>query len=241
MPVQWYEGQIERIDQLSTNTKSFVLKITEMESFDFLPGQFMTFDLPIGDKRLNRWRSYSLASRPDGGNLIEFCIVKNEKGLGTSYLFELNVGDKIKCKGPEGGFVVPENIENIEVIMICTGTGVAPFRSMIRHVIDNNLTFKKIHLIFGTRNVQNILYRAEFEKLASNYYNFQYDIALSKDKIDGIHHGYVHDIYLKSYRDATNNRIFMVCGWTSMVDDTIANLLIKCHYDKSQIKYELYG
>ena len=241
MAVEWYEGQIVGIEQLSDNCRSFVLKIDDCDHFEFVAGQFMTFDLPIGEKRLHRWRSYSISGQVEDSNLIEFCIVKNENGLGTPYLFTLNVGDVIKCKGPEGGFVLPQDIADKEIIMICTGTGVAPFRSMIRHVISKNIPFKKIHLIFGTRNADNILYRDEFEKLAAENRHFHYDVALSRDKIAGIHHGYVHDIYLKLYGTVTRDRIFMLCGWTSMIDDTIANLMVKCQYDKSQIRYELYG
>lgn len=115
-------------------------------------------------KRLNRWRSYSIANRPYGTNILEFCIVKSQDGPGTRFLFEeVQVGSVLKFKGPDGGFVIPANLD-VEIIMLCTGTGVAPFRSMIHHLVENKIPFRSIHLIFGTRTENSILYRDEFEK-----------------------------------------------------------------------------
>ena len=240
MPVHWYEGRVIDIKEMSPTTRQFFVSVGD-EAFDFLPGQFVTMDLPVGEKRNQRWRSYSIASHPDGGHVLEFCIVKADAGVGTKYLFEeVNVGDTLKFKGPDGGFVLPKNLEN-EIIMICTGTGIAPFRSMLAHVRNHQLDFYKIHLIFGTRNSAGILYREEMEQMAREYSNFTYDVALSREKLDGFHHGYVHDVYMKSYQEVSPMRHFYLCGWSQMIDEAVANIILKMGYDKSQVHYELYG
>lgn len=240
MPVHWYEGRVIDIKKMSPTTRQFFVFVGD-EAFDFLPGQFVTMDLPVGEKRNQRWRSYSIASHPDGGHVLEFCIVKADAGVGTKYLFEeVKVGDTLKFKGPDGGFVLPKNLEN-EIIMICTGTGIAPFRSMLAQVRNHQLDFYKIHLIFGTRNSAGILYREEMEQMAREYPNFTYDVALSREKLDGFHHGYVHDVYMKSYHEVSPMRHFYLCGWSQMIDEAVANIILKMGYDKSQVHYELYG
>lgn len=240
MPVHWYEGRVIDIKEMSPTTRQFFVSIGD-ERFEFLPGQFVTMDLPVGDKRQQRWRSYSIASHPDGGNVLEFCIVKADDGIGTKYLFEkVKRGDTLKFKGPDGTFILPKNLEN-EIVMICTGTGIAPFRSMLRYIRDQQLAFHKIHLIFGTRNSSGILYKEEMETMLRDYPNFKYDVALSRESSDGHYHGYVHDIYMKNYLDIMPNRHFYLCGWSQMIDEAVENIILKMGYDKSQVHYELYG
>ena len=242
MPTQWYQGTVTEIIQMSPTTRQFKVRIMDEDGiFDFLPGQFITLDLPVSEKRLFRWRSYSIANHPDQSNQLELVVVKSDTGLGTKYLFdEIKVGEKLKFKGPDGGFILPPDLEK-EIVMICTGTGVAPFRSMIRYISANKLPYKHIHLIFGTRYANGILYRNEFELLKKNSPTFFYDVALSREGLKDCHHGYVHDVYLEKYKEISPDRHFYICGWSHMIDETVANLIIKAGYDKSQIHYELYG
>ncbi|MBK8698739.1 MAG: hypothetical protein IPN29_04070 [Saprospiraceae bacterium] len=125
--------------------------------------------------------------------------------------------------------------------MVCTGTGVAPFRSMIQAVLNEGMPFKQIHLIFGARRESDILYRAEFESWEKSHPNFIYDVALSREEEWPGHRGYVHDIYLDGYKKDDQDVIFMLCGWTRMIDEAVVNLITKMGLDRSQVKYELYG
>ncbi len=242
MPTVWYQGRITEISHLSQSTMEMKMEIDQCDGiFDFLPGQFITMDLPVSEKRLHRWRSYSIANGPDQSNILEFCIVRSSEGLGTKYLFEeVKIGTIIKFKGPDGGFVIPIDL-SVEIVMICTGTGVAPFRSMINYIKANKLDFKGIHLIFGTRSEENILYREEFEMFSKENPSFKYSVALSREEKPDFHHGYIHDIYMKDFNQINAERQFYICGWSKMIDEAVANLLITLKYDRSQIHYELYG
>ncbi|MDV7396219.1 hypothetical protein RZS08_32800, partial [Arthrospira platensis SPKY1] len=53
--------------------------------------------------------------------------------------------------------------------------------------------------------------------------------------------GYVHQVYLERYAQPDPGVAFYLCGWSNMIDDAVANLIVKLGYDKSQIHYELYG
>ncbi|MEK7254250.1 MAG: FAD-binding oxidoreductase [Bacteroidota bacterium] len=249
MPVKWFDCHLVRTEDTSKETKRFWLEIQDENHFDFQAGQFVTMDLPVGEKRLQRWRSYSIANPPDGSNLLEFCIVHLDGGLATQYLFDVaKPGTNIRFKGPDGAFVLPEKIEK-DLVFICTGTGVAPFRSMIQDLHRKNLPHQNIHLIFGTRWKDGILYREEFETLAQTMPGFRYSVALSREEElppDGqnmeFRRGYVHQFYLENYAGKPLTDVdFYICGWSKMIDEAVANLLLKLGCERSQIKYELYG
>lgn len=241
MPTTWYDGFVKKTESIAPHVNHFWLEVPALQSFDFKSGQFVTMDLPIGDKRLQRWRSYSIASAPDGSNMLELCIVRAENGNATKYLFdEVQQGSALRFKGPDGGFVLPETIDK-DLVFICTGTGVAPFRSMLHDLRKSGKPHQKIHLIFGTRDENSILYRSEFEEFAQNMPSFRYDIALSRQTDWPGYQGYVHQIYMEHYKDVRPDVDFYLCGWSNMIDEAVANLLVKLGYDRSQIHYELYG
>ncbi len=242
MAKKWHEAKLIKIQEESPTTKRFWIELEDKETpFAFRAGQFITLDLPIGETRLDRWRSYSIANAPDNSNILELCIVKLEGGRASKYFFEdIELGQKFRFKGPGGVFTLPERPAN-DLVFICTGTGVAPFRSMIFDLINKGNTLPNIHLIFGTRTTTGILYRQEFEQLALSQSSFKYSIALSRKKAVGTHHGYVHQIYEQAYIKTGKNTVFYLCGWSNMVDEAKQKLIKKMGFDERQIITELYG
>ncbi len=241
MPWKWYDGKVVDIRVLSPSVRQFTVDTCEPPPFVFRPGQFVTMDLPVSEKRLQRWRSYSIASAPTAGSLLEFCIVHLEGGLATDYLFnQITVGSQIRFKGPDGNFVLPDRLDH-DLVMICTGTGVAPFRSMLRYIRETGMQHRGLHLIFGARRQEDILYREEFEALTHELPGFRYDVALSREAGWEGYQGYVHKVYLEQHTPARQDVRFFLCGWTQMIDDAVANLIVKMGYNRSQVVYELYG
>src|SRR5665647_2858426 len=136
----WRTGKVIKIEQQTYNTRRFFIQVPELETFDFKPGQFVTLDLPIHEKRNKRWRSYSIASWPDGTNVFELCIVLLEDGEGTPYLFnEVKEGTQLTFRGPVGVFTLHEENYEKDLFLICTGTGIAPFRSMVQYIKLHNI------------------------------------------------------------------------------------------------------
>src|SRR6188508_2077499 len=140
----WRTGKVIDIIQETHNTRRYFIQIPELEKFDFIPGQFVTLDLPIHEKPNKRIRSYSIASWPDGTNVLELVIVLLEGGLGTTYLFNnIVVGSELTLRGPQGVFTLDDEDLQKEIIMICTGTGIAPFRSMATYIKLHNIPHNK--------------------------------------------------------------------------------------------------
>lgn len=237
----WMEGEFIRITHESPTTRRFWVRIPSVERIDYQPGQFFTFDLPIHEKKNKRWRSYSIASTPNDTNVLEFVIVQLEGGAGTRYLFEdVQEGSSLILRGPLGNFLLPKDLSK-EICFICTGTGVAPFRSMLHYLHQQSEQPPAIHLIFGSRTMDNVLYRAELEQLAAEWDRFHYHPTLSREKSPEWtgRKGYVHNIYEELYADR-RDAYFYLCGWDVMLNEA-RERLGNMGYGKGQVIYESYG
>lgn len=249
MAWKWYDSTIVRIEDCAPDVRRFWLQMPVDDPLEFKAGQFVTMDLPIHEKRLKRWRSYSVAGPPGEKEMPEFCIARLEGGAASAYFFETaQVGETIRFKGPDGNFVLPDELSDRDLVFICTGTGIAPFRSMIQDIRRRQLPYRSIHLIFGTRYAAGILYRHEWEALLRDMPDFQFSVALSRESElragdfgFPVYKGYVHQIYMDAYPKAQPGQDFYICGWSNMIDDAVENLLVKMAADKSRIHYELYG
>jgi ferredoxin-NADP reductase len=252
----WQTGSVIRIEDETPSTKRFWIQLPALESFDFKPGQFVTLDLPIHEKASKRWRSYSIASWPDGTNVFELVIVLLEGGAGTQYLFQhVKVGSELILRGPQGVFVLPDTIDR-DLFFICTGTGVAPFRSMTHHIFNHQIAHQNIFLIFGCRKWADCLYRNELDELQNHVKDYHYLPTFSRETPDAfgskpIRTGYVHEIYEEICRanvaPADTSQLnslpaayFYLCGWKNMIDEAKQRIL-SLGYDRKTIHQELYG
>jgi ferredoxin-NADP reductase len=239
----WQDAVVTKIVQETPTTKRFFMALTSGQLFDFTPGQFVTLDLPIHEQKNKRWRSYSIASAPSNNNEFELVIVHLEGGLGTTYLFnEVAVGSTLLMRGPQGVFVLPKPITT-DLYFICTGTGVAPFRSMLMDIHQKKTPHQHMHLLFGCRQYTDCLYGEEMKALEAVVPQFYYHPSFSRETEirDGAQLGYVHATYKKLLASgASKDAHFYICGWKNMVDEartTLADLGIP----KTQIHFELYG
>ena len=248
----WVQGIVIQITDETPTTKRFWIQVPSTENFNFKPGQFVTLDLPIHEKPNKRWRSYSIASWPDGTNVFELVIVLLEDGAGTPWMWaNVTIGTELTLRGPQGVFTLPEHIEK-DLYFICTGTGIAPFRSMVHHIINHHLPHQNLYLIFGCRNLGDALYQAEFRELEKRVSTFHYLPCFSREeKRDDIINGYVHQVYedalkSKTWIDDTDNTplpppaSFFLCGWKNMIDEARQRIQ-QLGYDKKAVHFELYG
>lgn len=234
--MSWFDAKLISKNRLSPEVYSLEFEIGSMGVFDFTPGQFVVFDLPIGERRLERWRSYSISSAPSQNNRFGLCIGRLSDGKGSQYLCDsLEPGMVLKGKGPQGAFYIPKDNE-LDLVMICTGTGVAPFRSMIMSM--NRPSFQ-IDLIYGTRNADNLLFEDEWKAKISQGFPLKYHPILSRAPLNG-RQGYVHSVYEELFAQNPNGKLYMLCGWQNMVDEAVAKLKVM-GVEERLIKYELYG
>lgn len=241
MKTIWHEAQVVAIDQISDTKLVCTMRQSDDQPFQWEAGQFITMDLPLGDKRRHRWRSYSIANAYDGRGEIELGIGYLENGSASAYFFnDVQIGSTIRFKGPEGQFVLPSSTDR-SIVMIATGTGVVPFRAMLSKIQHQDLDYEHIHLIYGARYERDLLYRDELTRMSDNMPNFHLDIVLSREEEWIGYRGHVHDVYLERYKEKSEEYYFMLCGWSSMIDEAMPHLMRLVVNPPGQIKYELYG
>ena len=149
---------------------------------DFVAGQFaeLSFvdDGQTDKKKITR-RAYSIASGPDEKSFLEFYLALVPEGKLTPKLWQLKVGDKLWL-GPniKGKFTLEKIPPKSNLICVATGTGLAPFRSMLyQEFISKSLDRKDIgsmSLVHGVRYEQDLTYRFELEDKAATIGEFKY-------------------------------------------------------------------
>jgi len=193
-------------------------------------------DLPIQSKITNR--AYSIASAPGDNNGFELVISKKPAGLGTNYLFhEVKNGSVLQVTKALGKFGLPDPIEH-DLCFICTGTGIAPFRSILHHIYEKHIPHKNIYLVFGNRWKADILYREEFENLAKEHPDFTFIPVLSRETEWNGRKGYVHSVYEELFADK-HPAYFYICGWEEMTKEARTRIA-GMGYDKKFIRFEVY-
>lgn len=213
-----------------------VLTVTSDQDTSFLAGQYYSFK--IKDK-VNR--SYSIASNP-GQKEIEFLVEILEGGEGSTFIDHLKSGDEFDALGPLGFFTLENagalNDEN-PLLFAATGTGIAPIRSMILHLLKDLNSKREIKLFFGLRFDDQIYYFDEFEKLEKEYSNFHFTPIISKpsDNWKGIV-GHCQDCIKK---EPVNEfaKVF-ICGSNTAVQG-ISSDLMEYGYKKENIFFEKFG
>ena len=138
------------------NDSLFSFTTTRDESFRFENGQFVMIGLQLNEKPL--LRAYSIAS-PNYAEHLEFFSIKVPNGPLTSRLQTIQVGDEILVgRKPTGTLLLSDLNPGKHLYLLSTGTGLAPFISLIQDP-DVYESFEKIILVHGVRKIDDLAYR----------------------------------------------------------------------------------
>lgn len=223
---------LDRATTLSYNVKSFRLRLVNPADLAFQAGQFVIVHVPKDGSFVKR--AYSISSPPHEQGVVELCIQHVEKGAASTFFWQLKEGEPVTISGPHGRFTLKEPL-TYQPVFMATGTGVAPFRSMIQHLYHVNC-LQDIWLIFGCRYEHTVLYEAEFKTLASMKHNFHYLPTVSRPKEWQGETGHIQQTFQKHIRDFTNKEIY-VCGWLEVVKAVVKDLT-ELGVPPAQLHYE---
>jgi len=232
MPATAYRATTEHIESLSYNVRSFRFRLQEPPQLPFKAGQFIIINVPHEGKTVKR--AYSIASAPHEPFTLELCIQKAEGGIASTYFWQLKEGDPVSLSGPHGNFLLKEPLD-YEPVFMATGTGVAPLRSMIKHLFQVNFT-GNVWLLFGTRYEHALLYESEFRSLAGLRRNFHYVPTVSRPKEWHGETGHIQQTFQKHITDFANKEIYL-CGWLEVVK-AICKDLESFGVPKEKLHYE---
>jgi ferredoxin-NADP reductase len=200
----------------------------------FKSGQFMQMFIPLPDGKIRR-SSYSIASSPTHTAFFELCVTLVDGGKSSTYLHGLKVGDKIQGMGPLGTFRFDE-ASGREPVFVATGSGIAPFRSMIHEQLEKGAS-KTLRLIFGNRFEEDIIYRKDWEALAAQKANFKPMFTLSRAAWNGPK-GYVQD-HIQAFVLQPAEKDYYICGLKNMID-AVEQKLLSLGVPKERIHFERF-
>src|SRR5450631_2588520 len=151
----------------------------------------------------------------------------------------LDAGAEIAFQGPFGNFILHPPVR--DTVFIATGTGIAPFRSMLHWLLAKSERHqgRQFWLLFGARREQDIYYREEFERLAADHAKFHFLPTLSRADPEwkGLR-GYVQE-HLAEIVGARTDMHAYICGLDKMVKAN-RELLKSLGWDRTSIRYEKY-
>ncbi len=224
--------------QIAPAVKHLTFCREDREAVCFIPGQFITLYIPTAEKVLRR--SYSIANRShEASDRIEFAASYVPDGTASDLLFTMQVGDTVVAAGPFGRLILKDE-QPMRYILVATGTGVTPYRTMLSELakrFEQRPCFEVI-LLFGVRQPQDLLYRDEFTEFAKKNPWFTFRAYYSRFHLETPlllyeYMGYV----LAAFSDIDPNPqhdIVYLCGNPNMVDE-VFSLLVNSHGFPSDI------
>ncbi|HEX8923572.1 MAG TPA: acetate--CoA ligase family protein [Patescibacteria group bacterium] len=223
-------GVAKRHDILAS-TYHFV-SIAPADSFSFTPGQYVS--VKVADTRMN---CYSIAGQTADGQL-EFIIDTSPSGVGSHFFENLKVGDTLNFAGPLGKFTY-QNEETDHILFLATGSGIAPFRSIIKSLLEDQHVASPITLYFGLRQFSDIFWQQEFEELSKSHPNFTFKLCLSHPDAawQGLS-GHITTQFAKDFPDAKNCSAYL-CGGKAMIEEA-QQLLLAAGCLPGHIHFEKY-
>ncbi|MFH1136163.1 MAG: FAD-binding oxidoreductase, partial [Pseudomonadota bacterium] len=138
----------------------------------FQAGQYISLFLEIGGVRTSR--PYSISSPPNQIGYYDLTVKKVPDGLASSYLLEdLKVGDELDSSGPAGQFFFNPLIHDRTMVCLAGGSGVTPFLSMIREIVERGLD-REVFLFYGNRTLDEALFHPKLRKIAAKFPQIKY-------------------------------------------------------------------
>jgi ferredoxin--NADP+ reductase len=192
MPKYGFNATITYREDLNEELFIIRVRLKEGELPEFIPGQYAELALPPLDADLTsdehvRWirRAYSIASPPKASEYLEFLIVKVEGGALTPRLWKMQVGEELWL-GPlfKGKFTLDGIPRGIDLVMLSTGTGIAPFVSMLMEY-EGTGRWANLAFINGCRFAIDLAYKDFLEGVEKTNPRFKFLPAVTREPADG--------------------------------------------------------
>jgi CDP-4-dehydro-6-deoxyglucose reductase len=253
-----FDARLVRTRSLSSSVRELVFERADGAPFGFEAGQWVSLVLPVpgsvgntpkppGQEGDELRRAYSIASPPDGSPRFELAVTHVLTGPGSTYLHTLAPGSTLKAIGPQGFFTRPLD-DARPSLLVATGTGVVPFRSMIKASTAAGAK-GPLWLLFGVRTEADVLWRDELEALAAAHPHLRLFVTLSRPHPDegwagrqGYVQAHVEELWGELARLASPEAPAQayVCGLEKMVGAVRELLRKKMGLARQQVHSERY-
>ena len=235
--------KVAQIVEWSPDVKSFYLEPdsergTEVLAW-FSAGQYLSVSLDVDGKKLTR--PYSLASSPREALNGQYMLTVKRVGggLASGYILDnWSVGTPVTVSEPLGVFTYEPLRDAKTIIGVAGGSGITPFRSLARAIVDGDEDAELI-LLYGSRTLDDAIFQQEFRALETACPKFKLVNVLSDEERDGCEHGFITAQLIRKYAPDGDYSVFL-CGPQAMyrfVDKEIQSLGLR----KKFIRHELFG
>jgi ferredoxin-NADP reductase len=186
-------------------------------------------------------RSYSIASAPEE-DVVMLTVERLEDGEVSPYLVdELRAGDQLELRGPIGGYFVWECACGGPLLLLAGGSGVVPFRAMLRHAAAGERSIEP-RLVYSSRSLDDVIYRDELSRLAAAD-GADLHLTLTREWPEGWngHRGRVDRQLLDEVAFSPEEQALVyVCGPSAFVE-TVASTLVDLGHNASRVRTERFG
>lgn len=178
-PPERFEVRVAESRVLSPSVREIVFERADDKPLAFAPGQWVNLFVrgaAAGDEDLKR--AYSIASEPLGSPRFAVAVTRVEGGPVSPVLHALDVGATIVAVGPSGLFV-RDGADPSPALFVGTGTGITPFRSMLRAALRAG-SRAPMHLLMGVRHFEDAIYHDELRDIEARHPSFRFTLTLSQ-------------------------------------------------------------
>jgi ferredoxin-NADP reductase len=227
-----YTSKIVRITKETQDTMTFFFE--RPANFKYNAGQYCIFEKKLDEEIIRR--SYSLSSSPTE-TYLAITVRHIPNGKMTTYFFGLIPGDSLTFNGAFGKFSMEKQKK---VVFIAGGSGVTPFRAMVKYSIDTKQDTNLV-LIYGARSPSEILFDKELKSFLNNP-NFKLYVTVDKPDANWhFHSGFVNADFIK---EATGNSpkgwIYFLCGPPLMIN-SVKTALMGLGVPENDIMVDAWG
>lgn len=220
--------KVVKIQQTTHNSKKYTLETTNNNAAFFRAGQYLSIYLNIDGYEINR--PYTISSSPltaKNKNQYELIIKSKPDGYVSNYILNnVKLGDILKSTSPQGDFYYTFLRDKLHVVAICAGSGITPFISMAKAIVDGCEKFS-LTIIYGNRTKKDIILHDELnelEKKSNNKIKIVHVLSEEKVSSNNYEHGFITKEIIKKYCDPSKVS-FYLCGPKAMYKFVMKNLL----------------
>ena len=221
------------------STKTLRLVSKEHYLPPFQAGQYIALYLEIDGIRTSR--PYSISSQPNQTGYYDITIRRVENGLGSNYLLdEVKRGDMLTCSGPAGNFYFNPLIHKQTMVCIAGGSGITPFMSMIREVIECGLD-RTVYLFYGNKTTDDIIFGAELARISERFENINYIPVIEEASADyGGACGFITRDVIRAALEEIEEKSYFICGPMGLYEFCLPELET-LGIPRRKIRQEMYG
>jgi len=240
---QFHSLTVKTIKSLTPGSVAITFNIPKdlIQTFDFIPGQYITIKKELKGNVLRR--AYSISSAPKK-DTFTIGVKKVDKGGFSDFAnTKLAVGDVLDIMPPEGRFVFSPNPNPKNIAAFAAGSGITPIMSIARSVLDSNPTNKFV-LVYGNKSTEETMFYTDLTKLELEYSNrffvyFTNSQTREEDSLFGRIDVSTVNYALKNKHNDVDFDGYYLCGPEAMIN-LVSDTLKENEVDEEKIHFELF-